>query len=376
MVTYVVGDLFSSPAQVLVNTVNTVGVMGKGLAYTFKRVYPEMYQEYKRYCDNQSLTVGKLHLYKSPQKWILNFPTKKHWRGKSKIEFIEAGLKKFRDTYEEKEIKSISFPMLGCENGGLEWSRVQTVMERYLEDLPSELEVYIHLFRPDLLSFPDYRKVARLKKQLQGELDFVSFGKFWESLDRTIIAEFGLSKATLKQIWTCMNDGQYLLANEIGELLQPTTNSQVNHIDLPKLHEPAGYVYVVKLPEGTYRIGRTTDPAKRIRPVPRANVVAVFGSQDVKQAVRIWQNRYAGSRVAPRKQLYRLDKSQVATIREDAARRQNKTLALKLTEYLKSLPFVQPVLISDRPKPTSGDAGIQLIPTVKQSQKKQKGMAL
>ena len=144
MITYVVGDLFTSPAKVLVNTVNTVGVMGKGIAYDFKRIYPEMFEEYQKLCKQKKFNVGQLWLYKTPHKWILNFPTKKHWRGKSKMEYIEAGLQKFVDTYDSKGMLSVSFPMLGCGNGGLDWEKqVQPLMENYLADLP--IDIFIHI---------------------------------------------------------------------------------------------------------------------------------------------------------------------------------------------------------------------------------------
>lgn len=93
MIRYVEQNIFESPAQVIVNTVNTVGVMGKGIAKDFKKYYPEMFKEYQRYCEIGALEVGKLWLYKTPNKWVLNFPTKKHWRNPSRLEYIESGLK-------------------------------------------------------------------------------------------------------------------------------------------------------------------------------------------------------------------------------------------------------------------------------------------
>lgn len=148
-INYVNDDLFESQASVLVNTVNTVGVMGKGIAKVFKRQYPKMFEEYQRKCANGSLDIGKLWLYETSPKWILNFPTKKHWRNKSKVEYIEAGLKEFVDIHASKGIESISFPMLGCGNGGLDWdSQVKPLMEKHLHRLP--IDIYIHLYQPDL----------------------------------------------------------------------------------------------------------------------------------------------------------------------------------------------------------------------------------
>lgn len=133
MITYLKGDIFSSPAQVLVNTVNTVGVMGKGVALEFKKRYPEMFSAYERVCKAKQLEIGKLFLWKGPEKWVLMFPTKVHWRNPSKIEYIEAGLQKFSATYADKGITSAAFPRLGCGNGGLDWKQVQPLMEQYLK---------------------------------------------------------------------------------------------------------------------------------------------------------------------------------------------------------------------------------------------------
>lgn len=115
MLLYVKQNIFESPAQVIVNAVNTVGVMGKGIAKTYKKLYPEMYKQYRYFCEQNLLETGKLWLYKDDKKWILNFPTKEHWKNPSKIEYIESGLKKFVETYEEKGIYSISFPQIGSE---------------------------------------------------------------------------------------------------------------------------------------------------------------------------------------------------------------------------------------------------------------------
>ncbi|MDC7229728.1 MAG: macro domain-containing protein [Sphaerochaetaceae bacterium] len=143
MIKYLEGDLFKSPAQVIVNTVNTVGVMGKGIALEYKKRYPEMFDAYKKNCDKNRLKIGKLMLWYAPDHWILLFPTKEHWRRPSKLDYIEAGLMKFADTYADKHILSIAFPRLGCGNGELNWEDVRPLMEKYLKPLP--IDVYIYL---------------------------------------------------------------------------------------------------------------------------------------------------------------------------------------------------------------------------------------
>lgn len=148
MITYVRTNIFESRADVLVNTVNTVGVMGKGLAKEFKRIYPDMFEVYQKFCEDGTLTVGKLQVYKTPNKWILNFPTKANWRSPSKLEYIEQGLEKFVAHYERLGIKSIAFPMLGCGNGGLSWEdEVKPLMEKYLKPLP--IDIFIHVAKRD-----------------------------------------------------------------------------------------------------------------------------------------------------------------------------------------------------------------------------------
>lgn len=144
MITYDQGDLFQSNAKVLVNPVNVMGVMGKGLALEFKKRYPAMFEEYRTLCENGQFKIGDLWLYKASDKWVLNFPTKQHWREPSTVEIIQAGLKKFIVTYEEDGITSIAFPKLGSGLGGLDWEKqVRPIMEQYLQTLPIEILIYI-----------------------------------------------------------------------------------------------------------------------------------------------------------------------------------------------------------------------------------------
>lgn len=180
MITYVIGDLFRSPAKVLVNTVNTVGVMGKGIAKDFKHIYPEMFREYQRLCESKRLDIGQLHLYRTPHKWVLNFPTKKHWRQPSLPEYIEAGLQAFVKTYGANSISSIAFPPLGCGNGALNWeNQVRPLMERYLRPLP--IDVHLHLYRKN--SFPsEHRDIAETKRWLRSEPESLAFVEVWDDL--------------------------------------------------------------------------------------------------------------------------------------------------------------------------------------------------
>lgn len=150
-------SILESTAQTLVNTVNCVGVMGKGLAQEFKDRYPRMYEGYRRICDDDLLEPGKLWLWKSADHWVLNFPTKKHWRHPSKLEWIEAGLDKFCTEYAARGIRQISFPRLGCGNGNLDWDDVRPLMEAYLSKLPIEIFVHDHSVP---IGIPEHLEIA------------------------------------------------------------------------------------------------------------------------------------------------------------------------------------------------------------------------
>ncbi|MEW6459483.1 MAG: macro domain-containing protein [Bacillota bacterium] len=143
MVKVLVGDLFQSKAQTLVNTVNCVGVMGKGVALEFKKRFPDMYQDYLARCARKEVKLGRPYLYKSLfPPWILNFPTKDHWRSVSRLEDIVRGLEYLLTRYEEWGITSLAMPPLGCGHGQLEWRVVGPTLYRYLSRLGIPVELY------------------------------------------------------------------------------------------------------------------------------------------------------------------------------------------------------------------------------------------
>ena len=186
MIEYINGDIFESPAQVIVNTVNTVGVMGKGIALAFKQRYPDMFAAYREMCEKNQLSIGKLMLWNSPDHMILLFPTKENWRNPSRVEYIERGLQKFVDTYADKNITSIAFPKLGCGNGELDWDEVQPVMERYLRPLP--IDIYIYL-RPFAGGIPEHREAAKTLAWLRENARDLSFQALKEdiSIESTLL---------------------------------------------------------------------------------------------------------------------------------------------------------------------------------------------
>lgn len=135
-------DLFKSDAQTIVNAVNCFGVMGKGIALEFKLRYPEMYKEYHEKCRKGYVRLGEPYLWKGPEKWVLNFPTKHHYSEKSSLDYITSGLGHFRVHYEEWGVSSIAFPALGCGLGDLSWKEVRTAMVHAFSNIDISVEIY------------------------------------------------------------------------------------------------------------------------------------------------------------------------------------------------------------------------------------------
>lgn len=179
MITYVGSSLFDSPAQVLVNTVNTEGVMGKGIALQFKKIFPEMFAEYQKLCEQGKIDIGKLWIYKSPNKWVLNFPTKRFWRQPSRIEYIEIGLRKFVAEFGDLKIHSIAFPALGCGNGELEWAEVKVLMESHLKVIPADVFIHPPMLQADI---PEHRTQKEIAEWLRSEPRTLPFSEVWSDL--------------------------------------------------------------------------------------------------------------------------------------------------------------------------------------------------
>jgi len=179
VLTYVEDDLFTSPAQTLVNTVNLVGVMGKGIALQFKQVYPEMFRSYQTACNTGAISVGRPWLYKTSRKWILNFPTKRHWRQRSQLADIDLGLQAFVRTYADEGISSIAFPALGCGNGELSWSEVRPLLERHLKPLPIDVFIYPPRSKRQI---PEHRDPDQVRDWLRSEPSALPVSEVWDDL--------------------------------------------------------------------------------------------------------------------------------------------------------------------------------------------------
>lgn len=163
------GNILKSDVEAIVNTVNCVGIMGKGIALQFKYAYPENYKSYKKACDNKQVKLGKMHIFDTGKfinpRYIINFPTKNHWKGKSKIEEIRRGLFDLKNIIVKYNIRSIAIPPLGCGNGGLDWNNVKNII---LESLNNLSNVKILLYAPEgapkLDTMPVKSKIPNLTK--------------------------------------------------------------------------------------------------------------------------------------------------------------------------------------------------------------------
>lgn len=160
MIQYITGNILDSDAQALVNTVNTIGVMGKGIALQFKKAYPNNFKAYEKACQNAEIAVGKIFITRDSnvslgEKIIINFPTKIDWRKPSEYKYIEDGLDDLIKVIKTNQIKSIAIPPLGAGNGGLKWEKVKKIIEEKF----SQLNIKVYVYEP----------TAQIKEHLKKE---------------------------------------------------------------------------------------------------------------------------------------------------------------------------------------------------------------
>ena len=160
---YKTGDIFTEDVEAIVNTVNCVGVMGRGIALQFKKQFPENFKAYEAACKQKKVVPGKMFVYETGSlidpKYIINFPTKRHWRGASRMEDIEAGLQNLAEVITKLNIKSIALPPLGAGLGGLDWDKVRACIENRLSKLSG---VEIIVFEPK--GAPEAEKMVKNRK--------------------------------------------------------------------------------------------------------------------------------------------------------------------------------------------------------------------
>ena len=160
------GNLLEADVDALVNTVNTVGVMGKGIALQFKNAFPANFKAYERACKDGRVRLGEMFVFDAGQlmkpRWIINFPTKGHWRSPSKLSDVASGLDDLRQVIDGLGIKSIALPPLGCGNGGLDWAVVRPLIDAKLADLDTE----VHVFAPESTPAASEMPVATQRPRL------------------------------------------------------------------------------------------------------------------------------------------------------------------------------------------------------------------
>lgn len=159
------GDILKADAEALVNTVNCVGVMGRGIALQFRKAFPENFKVYEAACKANEVQTGKMFVYDLNRlyapRFIINFPTKRHWKGKSNIEDIKAGLEDLINVVQQHQIRSIAIPPLGCGLGGLNWEDVRPLIIEAFQSLP---EVSVLLFEP--IGAPQAKSMVKDSKGL------------------------------------------------------------------------------------------------------------------------------------------------------------------------------------------------------------------
>src|ERR1044072_5928695 len=163
MIEHKTGNLLDAQAEALVNTVNTVGVMGKGIALQFRQAFPENYEAYRKACEHKEVQPGRMFVFDTGKfypRYIVNLPTKRHWKGKAKIEDVQSGLVDLIATVKRLGIKSIAVPPLGCGNGGLRWEQVQPLIEAAFAEVP---DVRVLLYGPD--GAPEAEKMRTATKR-------------------------------------------------------------------------------------------------------------------------------------------------------------------------------------------------------------------
>ncbi len=163
MLRYKIGDILSENAEAIVNTVNCVGIMGRGIALQYKKAFPENYEAYKAACDRNEIQPGKVFVFDTGRltnpRYIINFPTKRHWRGTSRLEDVDIGLRALADQIRARKIKSIAIPPLGSGLGGLDWGVVRSRIEQALSSFDN-VDVIVFEPRKD----PEASEVVRNRK--------------------------------------------------------------------------------------------------------------------------------------------------------------------------------------------------------------------
>lgn len=251
------GNLIDADVEALVNTVNTAGVMGKGIALQFKQAFPDNFKAYKKACDRGEIHLGKTFVFHTgtilPPYAIINFPTKRHWKGKSRLVDIEAGLKHLVEVVLKEKFSSIAVPPLGCGYGGLDWQVVRPVIERSLSSLPN---VRVLLYEPSGAPVPETMRVATKPPTLTPCL-----AALLAILDRYFIPGFRLSMLEIQKLaYFLQIAGEPLQLKFVKEKYGPYTKNLHDVLQRMEGHYIRGYgdrshePVVVLLPEARTQV--------------------------------------------------------------------------------------------------------------------------
>jgi len=227
------GDLLDASVDAIVNTVNCVGVMGKGIALQFKKKWPKNFKDYEYACKNDLVQPGKMHIYDAgglvKPNFIINFPTKNHWREKTKTSYIQDGLNDLVETIIRLNIKSIAIPPLGCGNGGLDWKDVKSMIVNALDEVP---DVEVLLFEPHGSPKPaDLVLNTEKPRMTPGRAAIVQVLSIYRRM------EYGLSKLEIQKLAYFLEEaGQELSLDFVKEQYGPYSQ-KLKHV----LHKMDGH---------------------------------------------------------------------------------------------------------------------------------------
>ncbi len=331
-----IGNIFDSKSTTLVNTVNCVGVMGKGIALDFKKKYPFMFKDYLQLCEQREVKPGRPYYYSdSSGISIINFPTKDHWRSPSKLSYIIAGLDWFRENYKRLEITSIAFPPLGCGNGGLRWDVVGPIMYEKLSDLPIDIEIYApYGTSPEKLTEGFLKAHLNQPTAFHVGIKLPSFNKYWLlilyvvrclnkdryslNVGRTIFQKvcyvltlvgiptgfhfsksyYGPYSSEVKEAITVLSNANLMTERKLGRMIETIVS--------PSFKIPIEQF----TPEETKKADRAVDLLSRIKSTDHAEMVTTVlfsyeelvktndrvSDNDVVQYVLAWKQRWVGER--------------------------------------------------------------------------------
>ena len=234
------GDMLLAEAEALVNTVNCVGVMGRGIALQFKKKYPENFAEYKLVCDRKQLCPGNmlvvnLNRLHNPR-YIINFPTKRHWKGKSHIEDIKSGLAALVEEIRNRSINSVAIPPLGCGLGGLDWNQIRPLIEEAFLALP---KVHVLLYGPTGAPAPELMAKAQKKPNMTiGRASLL--GLMWRYLAATMDPDITLLEMH-KLMYFMQESGEPLKLKYIKALYGPYAENLRHVLSHIEGHFISGY---------------------------------------------------------------------------------------------------------------------------------------